>query len=135
MTFHLHHSRLRIVHGRAAAGARLGRLRPEQPEKPPAADLAFDRAPRPERHTRVLVDTSPDLREQLLDANVDWLDGVLMTHEHADHCHGIDDLRPLFVRKRRRLDMYLSEAASRVIRPRFELLLREAARAANIRRW
>ena len=73
----------------------------------------------PRGHTRVLVDTSPDLREQLLDANVEWLDGVLMTHEHADHCHGIDDLRPLFVRKRRRIDMYLSEAASRVIRPRF----------------
>ena len=78
-----------------------------------------------ERHgpnglTRVLVDTSPDLREQLLDANVDWLDGVLMTHEHADHCHGIDDLRALFVRKRRRVDMYLSETASQIIRPRFD---------------
>ena len=46
----LHHSRLRLVHGRAAAGARLGRLRPEQPEKPPAPDLASGRAPRPERH-------------------------------------------------------------------------------------
>jgi phosphoribosyl 1,2-cyclic phosphate phosphodiesterase len=70
--------------------------------------------------TKVLVDTSPDLREQLLDANVEWLDGVLMTHEHADHCHGIDDLRALFVRKRRRVDMYLNEATSRIIRPRFE---------------
>jgi len=70
--------------------------------------------------TRVLVDTSPDLREQLLGAQVDWVDGVLMTHEHADHCHGIDDLRALFVKKRRRIDMYLSETASRVIRPRFD---------------
>src|SRR6476620_1598946 len=59
--------------------------------------------------TRVLVDTSPDLREQLLDAGVDWLDGVLISHEHADHIHGIDDLRPLFVRKRRRVAMYLTE--------------------------
>jgi phosphoribosyl 1,2-cyclic phosphate phosphodiesterase len=69
--------------------------------------------------TRVLVDTSPDLREQLLDAGVDWVDGVLMTHEHADHCHGIDDLRPLFVRKRRRVDMYLTEATAAVLRARF----------------
>jgi phosphoribosyl 1,2-cyclic phosphate phosphodiesterase len=74
----------------------------------------------PKGRTRVLVDTSPDLREQLLDAEVEWLDGVLISHEHADHCHGIDDLRALFVRKRRRLDLYLSETASRIIRPRFE---------------
>jgi phosphoribosyl 1,2-cyclic phosphate phosphodiesterase len=69
--------------------------------------------------TRVLVDTSPDLREQLLDADVQWLDGVLMTHEHADHCHGIDDLRALFVKKRRRLDMYMTDATAAVIRARF----------------
>src|SRR5689334_3605587 len=50
------------------------------------------------RMTRVLVDTSPDLREQLLDAEVDWLDAVLYTHEHADHTHGIDDLRGLFIK-------------------------------------
>src|SRR3954454_5460478 len=49
--------------------------------------------------TRVLLDPSPDLREQLLDANVEWVDGVLMTLEHADLNHGIDDLRALFVRK------------------------------------
>ena len=73
----------------------------------------------PNGRTRVLIDTSPDLREQLLDAQVDWLDAVLMTHEHADHCHGIDDLRGLFVKKRRRLDMYLGEATSQTMRARF----------------
>jgi phosphoribosyl 1,2-cyclic phosphate phosphodiesterase len=69
--------------------------------------------------TRVLVDCSPDLRNQLLDAEVDWLDGVLITHEHADHTHGIDDLRPLYVHKRRRVDVYLDEPTSRAMHARF----------------
>lgn len=46
--------------------------------------------------TRILVDTGPDLREQLLDAGVRGVSAVLWTHDHADHCHGIDDLRQLF---------------------------------------
>jgi phosphoribosyl 1,2-cyclic phosphate phosphodiesterase len=69
--------------------------------------------------TRVLVDCTPDLREQLLEGEVDWLDGVFITHEHADHTHGIDDLRPLFVHKRRRVDVYLDEATSRALHARF----------------
>lgn len=69
--------------------------------------------------SRVLIDTSPDLREQLLAAEVDWLDGVLFTHEHADHTHGIDDLRGLFLRHRRRLDAYTDAATSRVLHERF----------------
>lgn len=69
--------------------------------------------------TRVLVDCSPDLRMQLLDAAVDWVDGVLITHEHADHTHGIDDLRPLFVHKRRRVDVYLDESTARAMHARF----------------
>jgi len=69
--------------------------------------------------TRVLVDTSPDLREQLIDAEVDWLDGIFYTHEHADHLHGIDDLRALFIHRRRRLDAYADEPTARVLRERF----------------
>lgn len=46
--------------------------------------------------TRLLVDTGPDMREQLLAANVGMVDAVIWTHEHADHCHGIDDLRQIF---------------------------------------
>ncbi len=46
--------------------------------------------------TRILVDTSPDLREQLLAEGGGRPDAVIWTHEHADHCHGIDDLRPFY---------------------------------------
>ena len=69
--------------------------------------------------TRVLVDTSPDLREQLLDARVDRLDGVLLSHEHADHIHGIDDLRAFFIAHHRRLDVYVDEPTWRVLLQRF----------------
>ena len=44
---------------------------------------------------RLLVDCGPDMREQLLSADIGHVDGVIITHEHADHCHGIDDLRRL----------------------------------------
>jgi len=73
----------------------------------------------PGGRTRVLVDCSPDLRQQLLDAEVDSLDGVLITHAHADHTHGIDDLRPLFVRARRRLDVFLDEPTSKAMNAHF----------------
>lgn len=69
--------------------------------------------------TRILVDTSPDLREQLLDANVDRIDAVFYTHPHADHTHGIDDLRALAIHQRRRVDVYLDASTSRDIRAKF----------------
>ena len=66
---------------------------------------------------RLLVDTSPDLRFQLLRENVGAIDGVLYTHAHADHLHGIDDLRPLSYRKN--LPLYGSEEILEEIRSRF----------------
>jgi phosphoribosyl 1,2-cyclic phosphate phosphodiesterase len=72
-----------------------------------------------DRRTTVLVDTSPDLRAQLLDAEVTKLDGVLVTHEHADHTHGIDDLRPFFIRHRRRVGVYLDAPTSTALHARF----------------
>jgi phosphoribosyl 1,2-cyclic phosphate phosphodiesterase len=69
--------------------------------------------------TRILVDTSPDLREQILMTDVDWLDAVFITHEHADHTHGVDDLRSFFIYKKRRVDIYLDEPTARVMVPRF----------------
>lgn len=56
--------------------------------------------------TRILIDTPPELRLQLTTAGVDRIDAVLFTHEHADHTHGIDDLRPLSVRRGSALPIY-----------------------------
>ena len=47
-----------------------------------------------------LIDTSPDLRQQLLKAKINYLDGVIFTHSHADHMHGIDDLRMIFFKRK-----------------------------------
>jgi len=59
-----------------------------------------------EGDTRILCDTTPDLREQMLSANVDHLDAVLYTHDHADHTHGIDDLRGFFQMSRKEVPVY-----------------------------
>lgn len=56
--------------------------------------------------TAVLIDTSPDLRQQLLDADVGNLDAVVFTHSHADHTHGLDDLRMVVYNRRARLPVY-----------------------------
>jgi phosphoribosyl 1,2-cyclic phosphate phosphodiesterase len=69
--------------------------------------------------TNVLVDSSPDLREQLLDTGVGWLDGVLYTHDHADHTHGIDDLRMISYNMRKRVAVYHDEATGRSLKERF----------------
>ena len=69
--------------------------------------------------TRVLVDTSPDLREQLLGLGVEGLDAILMTHPHADHTNGIDDVRPLVIKSRHRIAMHMDEATSAVVRRAF----------------
>jgi phosphoribosyl 1,2-cyclic phosphate phosphodiesterase len=62
--------------------------------------------------TRILVDTSPDIRTQLLAAGVDHIDGVLYTHPHADHLHGIDDLRAFWMRTKRLVEVYADDPTS-----------------------
>lgn len=69
--------------------------------------------------TRVLVDASPDMREQLLDAQVGQVDAVLLTHEHADHTHGLDDLRQIALRTGRRVPVYMDQATSEIMNRRF----------------
>jgi phosphoribosyl 1,2-cyclic phosphate phosphodiesterase len=69
--------------------------------------------------TRVLIDTSPDLREQMLSENVDAIDGVWFTHEHADHTHGIDELRGFYLRQRKRVPIWADVPTMAMLKNRF----------------
>jgi phosphoribosyl 1,2-cyclic phosphate phosphodiesterase len=68
---------------------------------------------------RLLVDTSPDLRSQLLAQGIERVDAVFWTHDHADHCHGIDDLRPMRYGRAGPLPGYAAEETARRLRQRF----------------
>jgi phosphoribosyl 1,2-cyclic phosphate phosphodiesterase len=69
--------------------------------------------------TRVLIDTPPDLRNQLLAADVGLLDGVVFTHPHADHIHGIDDLRTVVHNRGSRLPVWADAETTEVLISRF----------------
>lgn len=73
--------------------------------------------------TTVLVDAGPDLRAQLLEAAVERLDGLILTHAHADHIHGLDDVRPLVISARRRVATYIDAPTSTKVRAGFGYLL------------
>ena len=69
--------------------------------------------------TSVLIDTTPDMRRQLLNAKVDNLDAVLYTHDHAAHVHGLDDLRMLVLRNRKRLQVWADKQVQKSLNERF----------------
>lgn len=77
--------------------------------------------------TSLLVDTSPDIRDQLLGTGTRTLDGVLFTHDHADHVHGIDDLRVVARNGGRRVDVYYDERTGRTLNKRFAYCFETAA--------
>lgn len=72
--------------------------------------------------TQVLVDMSPDLRDQLLGLGIARLDAILLTHPHADHVHGIDEIRPLVIMARRKIDLYMDVATSAIVRRNFNYI-------------
>ena len=73
----------------------------------------------PEGTTSVLIDTSPDLRSQLLDTGTGRLDGVIYTHAHADHVHGIDDLRMIVFNMKSRLPVWADGDTQNALLSRF----------------
>lgn len=78
--------------------------------------------------TTVLVDTSPDLRQQLLACNLQTMDAVLYTHAHADHTHGIDELRSVNWLTRNPIDLYADPATLAELRAKFSYVFHEPGR-------
>jgi phosphoribosyl 1,2-cyclic phosphate phosphodiesterase len=79
--------------------------------------------------TRLLIDTPPELRLQLVNAGIDRVDAVLFTHEHADHTHGIDDIRAISVRRSGALPFYGAQSTIDSLRQKFGYILDENMRA------
>ncbi len=86
-----------------------------------SADGSFDR----DEVTSVLIDTSPDMREQLLAARAKHLDAVLITHDHADQTHGIDDLRVVAMQNWKRVPVWVDEKTSPDLVDRFAYCFRQ----------
>lgn len=76
----------------------------------------------PEGETAVLIDTSPDLRSQMLAAGAKRVDAVLYTHDHADQTHGIDDLRVFALRRRQRIAAFMDAATREALTHRFDYI-------------
>lgn len=77
---------------------------------------------------RILIDTPPELRLQLVAASIDRIDAVLFTHDHADHTHGIDDLRSITVRRAAPLAMYGSAETMAGLTHKFRYIFDDAMR-------
>ncbi len=83
------------------------------------------------KKTQILIDATPDLRQQLLNANVTYLDGVLVTHTHADHINGIDDFRFLNVIMKKHINLYATSKNIDEIRQRFSYVFDDLSPEAN----
>ena len=77
--------------------------------------------------TSVLIDTSPDLRQQLLGSGTNRLDAIVFTHAHADHTHGIDDVRPLVLHMRNRIAAYMDDMTAAVVQDKFAYIFHTPA--------
>ncbi len=73
----------------------------------------------PERKTSIIIDTSPDLHQQVISAAVPHVDAVLWTHDHADQTHGIDDLRAFIFKREAPIDAYMDAPTHKTLMDRF----------------
>jgi len=99
-----------------------GRCDPTDPRNRRTRCSLLVRRRGPDGETVVLIDTSPDLREQALAAGINHVDAVLYTHDHADQTHGIDDLRVFAIRNRRRIPAWMDVSTHAALTERFRYI-------------
>lgn len=92
---------------------------PKEPRNRRRRAALFVEKQGPKGATRILIDTPPDLREALLAADVKEIDAVLFTHDHADHTHGIDELRALALAAQKRIPAFMDAPTSMSLEARF----------------
>jgi len=100
-------------------GMNWGACDPENPKNRRLRCSALVERSGPGGRTSVLIDTSPDFRAQILATRLTAIDAVLYTHDHADHTHGIDDLRMVAFAMKRRVDVYFDAATGASLKSRF----------------
>ena len=76
-------------------------------------------------NNRVVIDTGPDFRQQMLTNSVDWLDAVLFTHEHRDHVAGLDDIRAYNFIQQKPMDIYAEDRVIRALKKEFAYIFAE----------
>ena len=100
-------------------GMTWGQCDPDNPKNRRLRCSALVERKGPRGQTAVLIDTSPDFRAQILSVRATALDGVLYTHDHADHTHGIDDLRMVSYAMKNRINVYFDAATGKSLKERF----------------
>ena len=76
----------------------------------------------------ILIDTSPDLRQQLLDHKIKKIDKVLYSHMHADQTHGINDLRPFYINSKKQINVYADKDTSKYLKQSFSYIFKGYSR-------
>jgi len=73
-------------------------------------------------HTNILIDAGPDIKNQLINHNLDGLNAIIITHEHADHISGLDELRPFYFPKQEKINVYTIQRTANFLSNRFDYL-------------
>lgn len=121
------------VAGREAGGT-WGVAKPDNPKnrRSRVSVLIEGEGETPGTTASILIDTSPDLRQQILDNGISALDAVLYTHAHADHCHGLDELRGIVYSRRKPIDAYMDAQTRAALTTRFAYAFSSSRTADNL---